>query len=504
MTLGPKTSLGIDISEHRISIALIKQTKSGIKLLKSADAEIPEGAITDGNVTDPVLLAGTIRKILKQNRIKIRQAVVSLIAKPVLNQIVELPEDIPGNMSQFVRGEIKHSPVLAGKEPQCDYCRLGSSGQEDLDRIFVGATDVDKVLGILKTFSAAGIDATMIELPVMSAVRAVYSEKICNRYDCNVLVVLLHGSVITLCVYRKDEMDFVRSVDMADQMSDPDKYLERCDSEINAVIQYYDVEIESAEDKWEILAVLENPQISSGDLEVTLQKSFGLGASVCSPETIYANSSLLKNDSIDKCSVTAVGLAMRNLSTNENDFAIDLIPPEAEEMKANKKFALMTANLAAVVLLVVFLIGGIVRVQLGRTQAQMERRKEDSPKDSIEQLLAQQRRVNSQIAYLTDKKTRMSDIFEGDKIYDWPGILDDVRKKVPETLYITNLSAQQGSDFMIEGNARSFKSIHVFADLLGGSEHIKSAVVAQTAKSSRIDGLVAYSIACVLSDNEGL
>ena len=47
MTIGPKTSLGIDISEHRISVALVKQSKSGIKLVKAADAEVPEGAITD-------------------------------------------------------------------------------------------------------------------------------------------------------------------------------------------------------------------------------------------------------------------------------------------------------------------------------------------------------------------------------------------------------------------------------------------------------------------------
>ena len=229
MTIGPKTSLGIDISEHRISVALVKQNKSGIKLVKAADAETPEGAITDGSISDPALLASAIRKLLKSTRIKLRQAVVSLIAKPILNQIVDLPEDLPGNMSQFVRTEIKHSPVLAGREPQYDYCRLGNSGEDDLDRIFVGATEADKIADILKTFAIAGIEPTAIELPVMSAVRTIYSEKVCNRYDRNVLVALLHGSVMTLCVYRKDEMDFVRSVDVADEMLDADKYLARCE-----------------------------------------------------------------------------------------------------------------------------------------------------------------------------------------------------------------------------------------------------------------------------------
>lgn len=504
MISSAKTALGIDISEHRISIALLKQTKKDVKLLKADDIEIPKDAIIDGNIANPALVAGAIKKLLRKNRIRLRQAVVSLVAKPVLNQIVELPEDIPTNVGQFVKSEIRHSPVLSGKEPQFDFCRLESSTQDDLDRVFVGATDSDKIAGILKVFSLAAIEPIAIELPAMSAVRAVYSQKITNRYDCNVLVALLHGSIMTICVYRKDELDFVRSVDLADCMDDSDKYFAGCEREINTVIQYYDVEVDSAAEKWEILAILENPNVEANDLEFTLQKSFGLDANVCAPQSIYSNTSFAKNDNIQKCSITAVGLAMRQFSGGKDSFAIDLIPAEAEEKKANKKFALMTANLAAVMLLCVFIIAGFVRVQLGKTQEMMEKRKQDSPQDSIEQLFAKQRKVNDRIAYLSDKKTKMNNIFESETVYDWANILDEIRNNVPTTLYITNMSALQGSDFIVEGNARSFKSIHIFAELLTQSDYIRSAVVTQTQKNSRINGMVAYSISCVLSDSEGI
>ena len=134
----------------------------------------------------------------------------------------------------------------------------------------------------------------------------------------------------------------------------------------------------------------------------------------------------------------------------------------------------------------------------------MEKRKLDSPQDSIEQLLAKQRIVNDKIAYLTDKKTKMNKIFEGDTVFNWADVLDEIRNNVPTTLYITKMSALQGSDFIVEGNARSFKSIHIFAELLRQSDFIQSAVVAQTEKNSRINGMVAYTISCVLSDSEGI
>lgn len=504
MISSAKTALGIDISEHRISIALLKKTKKDTRLLKADDIEMPKEAIIDGNIANPALVAGAIKKLLRKNRIRLRQAVISLVAKPVLNQIVELPEDIPANVGQFVKTEIKHSPVLSGKEPQFDFCRLASSGQNDLDRVFVGATDGDKIADILKVFSIAAIEPISIELPAMSAVRAIYSQKITNRYDSNVLVALLHGSIMTICVFRKDELDFVRSVDLAEYMDDNDNYFACCEREIDTVIQYYDVEVDSAEDKWEILAILENPKIEASDLEFTLQKRFGLDANVCSSDAIYSSTPLAKNDNIRKCSITAVGLAMRAADIGKTDFAIDLIPAEEEEKKATKKFVLLTANLAAVMLLCIFIIAGFVRVQLGKTQEMMEKRKLDSPQDSIEQLLAKQRIVNDKIAYLTDKKTKMNKIFEGDTVFNWADVLDEIRNNVPTTLYITKMSALQGSDFIVEGNARSFKSIHIFAELLRQSDFIQSAVVAQTEKNSRINGMVAYTISCVLSDSEGI
>ena len=501
--LKSKTALGIDISEHRICVALLKKTASDVKLFRQGQAEVPAGAIADGNITDPVLLGAAIKELLKKSRISARQATVSLVAKPVLTQIMQLPEDLPGNMNLFIRSEIRHCPALAGKEPQHDFCMLKKSVQNDLGRIFVGAVDHDKLTDLLKTCSIAGVDATAIEPPVIAAARAVYNKKISNRYDCNVLVALLHGSVATICVFRKDGLDFVRSIELDSSTDNQDTYIDSCEREINSVIQYYDIEVDSAEEKWEILAVLENPTVQANDLEFALQKSFGLDANVCSSATVYDDTVIAGNNQIEQCSITAAGLAMRNMQVSDMNLAMDLTPLEAEEMKATKKFALIVANIAAVVLLITFILAGILRLQVGKTQKVMEQRKADGAKDNIEQLLSDQRRVNTQIAYLSNKKERMREIFETKEEYLWPQILDDIRRNTPATLYITSISNRDDADLVLRGNAASFKSIHIFADLLGKSQHIQSAVVAQTQKNLHVEGMVTYSITCVLSPDKG-
>ena len=96
----------------------------------------------------------------------------------------------------------------------------------------------------------------------------------------------------------------------------------------------------------------------------------------------------------------------------------------------------------------------------------------------------------------------MGRIFENNRLIKWPDVLDEIRKKVPATLYITRLAAVDTGGLVIEGNALSFKSIHMFAELLENSEYFESAVVAQTQKNPQVNGLVAYSIACTLNTNQ--
>lgn len=501
--LKSKTALGIDISEHRISVALLKKTGSDVKLLRQSQASIPAGAIADGNITNPALLGAAIKSLLKKSRISVRRAAVSLVAKPVLTQIMQLPEDLPGNMNLFIRSEIRHCPSLAGKESQHDFCMLKKLAQNELGRIFVGATDRDKLIELLKTCSIAGVDATAIEPPAVAAVRAVYNKKICDRYDSNVLIALVHGSVVTICVFRKDELDFIRSIEIDSASDDQDAYIDCCEREINSVIQYYDIEVDSAEEKWEILAVLENPTVQANDLEFALQKSFGLNANVCCSATVYDDTILVKNDKIEHCSIIAAGLAMRQLQVSGSDLAMNLIPVEAKETKAAKKFALVVANIAAVVLLITFVFAGMLRVRLEQAQKIMEQRKDTGTQGNIEQLLDDQRHVNMQIAYLCDKKKRMREIFETQEEFLWPQILDDIRRNTPATLYITSISNSDGAELVLQGNAASFKSIHIFAELLDKSRYIQSAVVAQTQKNLHVEGMVTYSITCVLSPDEG-
>lgn len=500
--LGSKSSLGINIGQDQISVALLRQVKDEIRLEKAAQAPVPEGAIIDGNIVEPAVLAKALNDMLKQNRISIRQAVVSLVARPMLIQTIDLPEEIPGNIGQFILSEIKHSPALAGKEPYFDFCRLNSGALEGKERMFVAATDNEKIFVLLKTLGLAKVDATAIEPGLIARLRALYSKKISTRYGCNLIVTSIDGPIVTICVFRKEQLDFMRSIDLSEQVCSPDEFITRCETEISAVIQFYDIEIADADDKWEFVVELDNPAIQPADMQFFLERKFGTDVEICSSSSVYTATTLVQNASIENASIAAVGLAMKNFDTHGFNININTMPAEAEVGKARKRFVLITANLAAAILLCMFIAAGFVRAQLDKAERAITEDKQSNTTDNIERLLSRQRSLNEQIAYFSGKINRMNAIFDDDSVSNWPAILNDIRSKTPESVYITEMSCENGTAILLKGNALSFNSIQIFAELLCQAKSVESATVTERNKNHEVDGLVSYTINCILASTE--
>jgi Tfp pilus assembly protein PilN len=505
MMLGAKTSLGIDISDTRISVALVRQVNGQIRLVKAVDGPVPQNAVVDGNIADSAALAKAVKAILAQNKIKRRKAVVSLVAKPILSQILELPEGIPGNLGQFIQSEIKRSPALSGREPVCDFCGVSRSGRKDTGRVFVVATDQEKIASMLRTTGLASVEPLSIEPAILASIRALYAKKIAGKYNSNIVFAFFHGPVLTVCVFRKEELDFIRRIDLTAEMDDPDKCIARCKDEINAVVQFYEVEVASdADGDWEFIVALNQSAVDADTLDLALQRELGQNVHVCSETTIQADTGITVNESITKVSIVALGLAMSPFDVPPQNIKIDLLPIEAEEVKSTKKVALITANVAAVILLGMCLTAGFVRFQLKKTQKVLEERKHSDAVNNVEKLLKKQREVNMQIAELTEKRDGMSEVFNDIDIDNWPEILDEIRKKTPLDLYVTKLACLDSTTFLIEGNALSFNSIRVFAGLLNQSPTIQSATVTERKKNNREQGFITYSIKCSLLHNREL
>ena len=123
-----QVALGIDISDTRISLALLRRAKNGVKVLKAGSAPVPEGAIKDGNIEEPEVLAKAIRGLKSRSGIRAIRAAVSLSVRPMIGHILEAPKGAPSNVGQFVQKELKSYIALSGMEIAFDFCGIKSGG----------------------------------------------------------------------------------------------------------------------------------------------------------------------------------------------------------------------------------------------------------------------------------------------------------------------------------------------------------------------------------------
>ena len=217
-----KTVAGIDITQERISIALLKLGKNGPKLIKSVVAAVPAGAIKDGNIADAVLLSKAIREMKVRNRIWTNRAAVSLFAKPVVMQMIEMPKQMPPNLTQFVNGEMKHCAAMPSGDIVLDYCSVGSNKRSADKKVLAAAAETKKVTELVNVLGRAGFSAEVVEPAILSYLRAISDKKIGGRSGCNVLVAVLRENSLTLCVLRNGIVDFIRTKEVRQKSNSGD------------------------------------------------------------------------------------------------------------------------------------------------------------------------------------------------------------------------------------------------------------------------------------------
>ena len=492
-----KTALGIDISDGRINLALLKQNAKGIELLKAASGPVPDGAIKDGNIENPAKLARAIKELSTRNKIRTRQAAVSLFAWPVVLQIFDMPKGAPTNVGQFVRNELKSYVMLSGREFASDFCRTGS-GEGLGSRILAVATDGQNVEMLAQTYNMAGLNVKIIEPPLLSYTRALYAKKIEGKFDCDVLIAILRDGVLKLCVFRKQILDFVRVENISEEQAKPEELSRWLTEKINEIIRSYDVEVADSSGNWEVTVVadcMELPQSFEESLRTEIKSE---NVQVRNGQSICQDTVVAQNNGHEKASVVAIGLGIGLFNQNDNGLRINLVPPESAEVRAVKKQLFITGAIVAALPLFMVLAGTGFSLNANNVKRDIDQKKQTDLSQETYTLLKEQELLDRQIKQLSDIPAQLSSILGSRLSMDWANILEDVRKLTPKTIRIINLYSRDSSGMYLEGLAISYETIHLFVEMLNNSDYISSASLTETTKENEANGFIVYRIDCTL------
>jgi len=427
---------------------------------------------------------------------------------------MDMAKRVPTNIRQFVQNEVKRCVALAGKEIALDFFglshfaerpqnwapRIGSAERAG-SRLFVVATEGQKVAELAKACEQARLNVEVIEPPLLAYIRAFYDKKIAKKFDCNVLLAILHDSALTLCVFRKQTLDFVRTKDISEEKAEPDELCQWLAEEINAIIRFYDTDVPDSPGKWEVTVVAGDCVQLPTDAEESLRTkvaSADLHLQVRTAENACQDTLVVQDGGLDKPSVVAIGLAMGLLGINGSNLRINLLPPESAEVKSIKKHLLITANIIAAVLPLTILAGGVLGLMTKKVNQGIAYKKQTQFSQDTRALFREQELVDRQIEQLSGGPDRLKAILGLRQEVDWAHLLEDIRSRTPKALRITKLHSSNNSKMYLEGLALSYEAVHLFVDMLNKSQYINSASLSQTEKDNRAGGLVTYAINCSL------
>lgn len=492
-------ALGIDITDNVINMALLKQSKKGIELLKIVSGPIPEGAINNGFIEDSSILARAIKDLKSYNRIRIRKAAVSLSIQPQIVRIIETPKGSPRNIGQFIRNELKSYVVLSGKEIAIDFCGL-KQGRGAGERLLAVASGAQETTELAQTCGRAGLNVEVIEPRLLSYIRVLYRQKVEGKFNCNVLLAILENNNLTLCVFKNEILDFVKIENIQNEITKSNDISAWLAKQINQIMRYYDIEIKGSSAKWEITVVNDRTNLPV-DKEDNLKAAVKNDTiEIIDIESACSNILINKDNSRTTPLLVPVGLAMNLLDTNESGLKINLIPQESSEVKALKKQLVNTAFIAAFISIILILAGNGLSFIAEKTAAQTTYKKQKELSKDTYTLLNEHEYLDRRIKTLSERPNQISNILNSRESIDWANILIDIKKRIPQTVRIVKFYNTDTKGFRLEGQALSYESVRLFVDMLNKSEFIKTASLTETIKNEHTDGFIIYIINCSLAE----
>jgi len=501
-----KTVAGIDISQERISIVLLKNGRNGPKLVKSIVAAIPAGAIKDGNIADVALLSKAIRDLKVHNRIWTGRAAVSLFARPAVMQMIDMPKQMPPNLTQFVRGEMKHCAALPSGDIVLDYCALGSNRRSADKRILAVAAEMKKVTELVHVLGRAGFSAEVVEPAMLSYLRAIGAKKIMGKSGCNVLVAILRESSLILCVLRNGVIDFVRIKEAARNTTAAGDLCGWLADELTEIQKFYSVEVVDNPGKWEVTVFADTGRLPQ-DAEEHLKSKIQAGSlQVRTKNDAYLDTPVnvpAAGQNSEQPSPVAVGLAMNLLVAQRDDVRLNLMPPQIVQLKEAKKDVLVAAVVVAALLLLMVLAVAAPAYMIKKISGNAAGKMARVSVRSTDRILEKNRYLDAKVQALSNRLDSIAKISASHNDVNWVQLLENIRKATPKEVRINGLYCGDGARMQIEGLAMSNEAINSFVSALEKSTDIASVTLLETSKQDGQKGFINYQISCKLSIKKG-
>jgi len=160
-----KDVAAFDIGSNSIKLVQTNQTKKGWELVKLGMAELPPEAIVDGSIIDAMTVTNTLKDLIKEHGVKVKDAVSSLTGHSVIIKKVSFPAMTEDELAESIQWEAEQYIPFPITDVNIDFQILGADteGRGQMDVMLV-AVKKDVINDYTNVIKEAGLNPVVIDV----------------------------------------------------------------------------------------------------------------------------------------------------------------------------------------------------------------------------------------------------------------------------------------------------------------------------------------------------
>jgi Tfp pilus assembly PilM family ATPase/Tfp pilus assembly protein PilN len=493
-----KTALGIDLCEHRVSIALVERNERGLRVLAAATQELPGGGQRQPDGDCARMLSRALRQIGRRARRRGIKVALACSTSPTIMQLLLIPERVPTNIGEFVEQELKQCVALSGRDILSDFCGAGiDSGSQR--QLLTVATDTAQVRERVTACRKAGAIVEVVEPAVLAYARALLRSEGEARYRRDMLIAVLGAHTLAVCLFSKGVLEFVRVREVPSDANTAESFGKWLADELRAVRQHHELECPRESREWQARVVVHDNAYPPQEIERLLAAEMGMDrVTVVGACDRLSGQVVTYGDATSQpVSIAAIGAALKLLEADRDELRINLLPGEVTRARLFSRHVLVTANAAALVFLGLLVLIQLVARAAGTAHERIEQTRVSQQLSTAPVLIAQERFLDQEISHVQERLQQLQAIHVRRDV-DWPRVLNAVREVSPASVCITHLACTDNRNLSLKGLARSGDAAQEFVRGLEGRDPFQSVSLARLERQQDNGDLMEYQVDCLL------
>lgn len=459
---------GIYIEDNSITICQLKPGQEP-QVEKIIDVSLPEGTVKNGIILKLDILIKTIKGCFRKNNIKSKRVAVTVSDLPLIIRPAAYPKVPEEKIKEALKPEV--DKYMVGEEPIIDYCSL------EKDKILLFSIKKALANSLLSVMGKAGLDLVAIDIESLSVLRTLVDSNIDPTSKDTSMLVLVFPHKLELIIITKGLPQYLRSVDVEN---------------IANIIR----EVELTKKSWEEQSsqspikkiIILGSDSRAKDLFVELPEEIGaleVAQPLGSPPDKYTLSQS-----------TSIGLALRGKKTFP--FDINFVPPEKhKKLQIKRRFFSVFTSLS-IILICIFATNLILSGIISSIHNKLIPIKRDL--DTYQHALTQIEEVYETKKILIKGINYRKEFLSKVKRLPLALILDDIRKFIPQEVWLTKVSHKSEGSVILTGESFSQEAVYKYNNLLYFSDYFKDPKVSDITTKEEV---FHFSILCPLLNEKG-